>query len=76
MFALGDTIVFDTDLAMNFKALLRNDDTIIFSSPDFRKAINDSDDNDFLLVKKKIGSAVTILSVKKVTDTLIKTLLG
>jgi hypothetical protein len=72
---MADTIIFDVDLASNFKALVINNDGIVFANNSLKDAILKADDNNFLMVKKKIGSSITILSVDLVNDDLLKAIL-
>ncbi len=62
-----DTIIDVVDVAKTFKDTISRT-TVAFKDPSFRSKINDTDDNAFLRVKKKIGSATTIISVDDIND--------
>jgi hypothetical protein len=73
---MADTIFNVVDLAMNFKKFV-SVNPVAFDSPSLRDDILNADDNAFLRVKKKIGSATTILAVDKVDDAFVnKAVLG
>lgn len=65
-----DTITNDVHPAKDVKRFASNVD-IAYDSDSFRKLIFNTDDDDFLLVKKRIGSKITIMDVKVVNDDLI-----
>jgi hypothetical protein len=72
---MAATIFFDVDMASSFKDLIANSDSVKFGDDAVKDFILKSDDDSFLLVKKKIGSDVTILSADKVDDDLLKSIL-
>ena len=66
------SIIFDVDLASAFKNLILSNDNVVFSSTDLKDKIISTDDNALLMVKRSIGSNITILTVDDVNDALIK----
>ena len=70
---MADTIIFDVDFASSFKSLIGNNN-VLFADPKLKDTIIRADDNSFLLVKKKIGSDITILSVDLVDNAFLKKL--
>lgn len=70
--SMGDSIIFDVDLASAFKSLIANNDDVAYDSNSLKSKIINAKDDDFLLVKRKIGSAITILSVDYIDDAFLK----
>ncbi|MBW2975122.1 hypothetical protein KY366_05385 [Candidatus Woesearchaeota archaeon] len=73
---MAATIISTVDLAINFKDFISTN-SVDFDKPSFKVDILKAKDDDFLRVKKKIGSATTILAVDKVDDDFVnKAVLG
>ncbi len=72
----AETIFVDVDLARNFKALISRTDNVTFKDDSVKNKILNTADDDFLMVTKKIGSTLTLLSAIKVDDALLKRILG
>ncbi len=75
---MADTILNMVNLASSFKDFISNN-SVDYDNNDLslRDAILKANDNDFLRVTKKIGSATTILTVDKVDDSFVnKAVLG
>lgn len=66
------SVIFDVDLASAFKNLILSNDNVVFSSAGLKDKIISTNDNDLLMVKRSIGSNITILAVDDVNDALLK----
>lgn len=65
------SIIFDVDLASSFKNLILNNDNVVFSVAGLKNKIIKANDNDLLMVKRSIGSDITILAVDIINDALL-----
>ena len=71
--ANGKTVFVDVDLAIDVKKFINSTTAnIAFASMDLKGKILDAEDNGFLMVRKSIGSDLTILSVDIVYAALVK----
>ncbi len=75
MDSMAATTFFDVNLASYFKDLIINTDNVLFDGDSIKDFILNSNDNKFLMVKKRIGSNLTILSAVIVDDALLRSIL-
>ena len=71
---MDDSIDFisSIDLASDIKSLLANNDDVVCDPIDLKDKIKNFDNDDLLLIKKRISSAITIFSVDLVDDDFVK----
>ena len=72
MISLGDTVIVDVDLASAFKDFILKNDDVKFDNDALKDKILKANDDNFLMIRKKIGSFNTILSVDLVNDDLLR----